>query len=90
MEPLSVYDATAAELDLLAVESVSPGQCASALALARAIDSTGNATALSNAARELRMIMETLRAVAPVRAHNDRLDELNQRRAERRKRDQSA
>jgi hypothetical protein len=87
---METYDAVAQELDEMQADTTSPGLAAIARSLAGTLDSTTNGTSAANVARELRMVMETVRALAPVRSHNDKLDELNRKRAERRQREQSA
>ncbi|MFF5784196.1 hypothetical protein ACFY8P_04405 [Streptomyces sp. NPDC012693] len=73
-------EATQAEIDHLRVRDSAPGLAQLALSLAAAVDNPGNVTAQSNAARELRTVLEGLRKLAPVAQEMDRVDELAKRR----------
>ncbi|MFF8953877.1 hypothetical protein ACF09I_34525 [Streptomyces sp. NPDC014940] len=75
-----VAEAITEEIDKLSVGEIAPGLAALAVSLARSVDVPGNATAQSNAARELRAVMEDLRKLAPVAAETDRVDELAKKR----------
>lgn len=82
---MSVYEEIQKEIDDLRVSGTSPGMAAAALALANAIDlpSTG-ATAAANAVAQLRMVMADLRELAPVEDSGDAVDEIAEKRRERR------
>ncbi|WP_328941530.1 hypothetical protein OG259_07605 [Streptomyces sp. NBC_00250] len=73
-----------AEIDQLGVMAVAPGQAELALALARTFDETEAPTSRAVVARELGVVMKTLRALAPVRSEGDALDEIQARREKRR------
>lgn len=77
-------EATQAEIDHLRVADSAPGLAQLALSLAAAVDKPGNVTALSNAARELRTVLEGLRKLAPVAEANDWVDELTSKREQKR------
>ncbi|MGW6418837.1 hypothetical protein [Streptomyces sp. NPDC055055] len=77
-------EATRAEIDRLQVGEIAPGLAQLALSLAAAVDNPGNVTAQSNAARELRTVLEGLRKLAPVAAEADGVDELKARKEKRR------
>lgn len=76
----SNVEATDAEIDRLHVRDLAPGLAQLALTMARQMDGEDGATAKSNAARELRATLESLRKLAPVAAETDRVDELAQKR----------
>lgn len=76
----SNVEATQAEIDHLRIADSAPGLAQLALSLAAAVDNPGNVTAQSNAARELRTVLEALRKLAPVAQETDRIDELAKRR----------
>ncbi|MEU6490382.1 hypothetical protein ABZ890_08310 [Streptomyces sp. NPDC046984] len=75
-----VRDAIDAEITQLRVSGIAPGLAQVALSLADLLDGQEGSTAKSNAARELRAVMEDLRKLAPVAEETDRVDELAQRR----------
>lgn len=77
-------DEVRAELDELSAYQTSPGLAAVALELAKAFDSTDAPTSKAVVARELAALMKTVRALAPVKAEGDKLDDLSARRAKRR------
>ncbi|MFE1272076.1 hypothetical protein [Streptomyces sp. NPDC058758] len=77
-------EATAAEIDHLRVRDLAPGLAQLALSLAAAVDNPGNVTAQSNAARELRTVLEGLRKLAPVSESKDWVDELTSKREQKR------
>jgi hypothetical protein len=73
------------EIADLNVEDRSPGMTALALSLARAVDSSAkNPAAKAVAARELRAVMRELRALAPVEAKGDAVDDVAEQREKRR------
>ena len=80
----ATVDATQAEIDRLRVGDMAPGLAQLALTLAAAVDNPGNVTALSNAARELRTVLEELRKLAPVAESKDWVDELAERKQQKR------
>ena len=80
----ATVDATQAEIDRLRVGDMAPGLAQLALTLAAAVDNPGNVTALSNAARELRTVLEELRKLAPVTESKDWVDELAERKQQKR------
>lgn len=77
-------EATQAEIDQLRVGDLAPGLARLALSLAAAVDNPGNVTAQSNAARELRTVLEGLRKLAPVAESKDWVDELAARKQQQR------
>lgn len=77
-------EATEAEIDHLRVRDLAPGLAQLALSLAAAVDNPGNVTAQSNAARELRTVLEGLRKLAPVAESKDWVDELTSKREQKR------
>jgi len=77
-------EATEAEIDHLRVRDLAPGLAQLALSLAAAVDNPGNVTAQSNAARELRTVLEGLRKLAPVAESKDWVDELGSKRDQKR------
>ncbi|MFF9084416.1 hypothetical protein ACF1BR_32490 [Streptomyces rubiginosohelvolus] len=85
-----IADEVRAELDSLAVTSVSPGMAAVAVKLAEALDAleSGDApTSQAVVADKLATIMTRLRAVAPVKTEEgDVVDAVGRKREERRAR----
>ncbi|MFJ4712711.1 hypothetical protein [Streptomyces sp. NPDC088785] len=77
-------EATQAEIDHLRVADSAPGLAQLALTLAAVMDGKDGATAKANAGRELRAALEGLRKVAPIAAEDDKVDQLSQKREERR------
>ncbi|MFI0825715.1 hypothetical protein ACH4Q7_14805 [Streptomyces roseolus] len=77
-------EATQAEIDHLGIGNSAPGLAQLALSLAAAVDNPGNVTAQSNAARELRTVLEGLRKLAPVTESKDWVDELAARKQQKR------
>lgn len=75
-----VADSITQEIAQLRVGEIAPGLAALAVSLARSVENPGNATAQSNAARELRAVMQDLRKLAPAAEEADRLDELAKKR----------
>lgn len=84
-QPLTVAVAVERDLKALGDEDLAQsGLAASALALARALDDTGNsATSKSMCARSLLDTLDRLRELAPDKKEDDALDELRSRRAAR-------
>lgn len=82
----AVADKITAEITGLRVAEIAPGLAALAVSLAESVDEPGGPTAKSNAARELRAVMDDLRKLAPVAAEDDRVDELTKKREARRAR----
>ncbi|MFL4904653.1 hypothetical protein ACJ6WF_16065 [Streptomyces sp. MMS24-I2-30] len=80
----SNVEATAAEIEQMRVGEISPGLAQLALTLAASVDERSGPTAKANAARELRAVMESLRKLAPVAEEDDKVDQLAQKREERR------
>ena len=83
---MTVVEAVARDLENLAKHA--PGldesaEAATALALARELDSRNSATSKSMCARALNETMDKLRAMAPPAKEGDGLDELEARRAAR-------
>lgn len=79
---MSVVSALESELDEMGVAHTT--LAASALALARELDKDSNsATSKSNCAKALNETLDKLRALAPPRDEEDRLDDLSARRAQR-------
>lgn len=81
---MSVTEALDQEINDLRVRDIAPGMVAAALALGTAIDAGQGATATANAVAQLRMVMADLRELAPVENSGDVLDEISQKRKERR------
>ncbi|GGY81210.1 hypothetical protein CP967_08605 [Streptomyces nitrosporeus] len=82
-----IADEIAAELDKLRVTSLAPGRVAVALKLARALDEIADGDAPTSQAviaDKLDTIMAKLRALAPPATEGDVLDDLADRRAQRR------
>jgi hypothetical protein len=77
-------DEIIAELEELNAHQTTPGLAAVAIELARAFDGTDAPTSRAVVARELAALMKTVRALAPVKAEGDKLDDLSARRAKRR------
>lgn len=82
---MSVVEAVGRELDALPGVLAEGALAASALALAEAIDAPGSATSKAMVAKELRETMAALRALAPPKVERDRIDEVNQKREQRRR-----
>ncbi|MFF9129130.1 hypothetical protein [Streptomyces sp. NPDC014806] len=80
----AVTDKITAEIEQLRVADVAPGLAQAAICLAGWMDIPSNATAVSNAARELRQLMAELRTLAPVAAEGDGVDDIAAQRAKRR------
>lgn len=80
----AVADAVSAEIERLRVEPVSPGLAALAEILARSVDEADAPTARAVVARELRAVLEGLHRLAPAAEENDPVDQLTQKREERR------
>ncbi|MEU4502650.1 hypothetical protein [Streptomyces sp. NPDC024089] len=82
-----ISESIAAELDNLGVTSIAPGRVAIAMKLARALDALGAddaPTSQAVLADKLDTIMAKLRALAPPDVKGDVLDDLADRRAQRR------
>lgn len=82
-----IADEIAAELDKLRVTSLAPGRTAVALKLARALDEIADGDAPTSQAviaDKLDTIMAKLRTLAPPATEGDVLDDLADRRAQRR------
>ena len=80
-------EATAAEIALIAKRepSLAGGPlAASALEMARGLDSGASLAQKTLAAKELRETMDRLRELAPAEKKKDRVDELKERRTKRR------
>jgi hypothetical protein len=78
-------DEIRAELDELNAHQTTPGLAAMAIDLAKAFDACTDApTSRAVVARELAALMKTVRALAPVKAEGDTVDDLSARRAKRR------
>ncbi|MFF5421809.1 hypothetical protein [Streptomyces misionensis] len=80
-------EATQAEIDHLGIGNSAPGLAQLALSLAAAVDNPGNVTAQSNAARELRTVLEALRKLAPPAREKDAVDALGDELAAKRRGD---
>jgi len=80
-----VADQIRAEIKQLGVAEVAPGQAELAVTLAETFDETEAPTSRAVVARELAAVMKTLRALAPVQADGDALDELTRKREARRR-----
>ncbi|MGQ5580901.1 hypothetical protein [Streptomyces sp. ECR3.8] len=80
----AVTDAINAEIEQLAVESVSPGLAELATSLARSVDEAEAPTAKAVAARELRAVMADLRRLAPVASKGDGVDDIAAQKEKRR------
>lgn len=76
----NVREAISDEIAKLRVGDRAPGLAQLAITLAATVDGDEGATAKSNAARELRAVMEDLRKLAPVAEEADRVDELAKKR----------
>lgn len=90
---MGVVEAT--ENDLAEIRKRAPdladsALAATALALAREMDAHNSATSKSMCARALMDALEQLRALAPAKATADRIDEVNAKREDRRRRRASA
>ncbi|MFE7236097.1 hypothetical protein ACFVAF_36895 [Streptomyces sp. NPDC057596] len=73
------------EIAQLNVDEISPGMTALALSLARSVDASAkNPAAKAVAARELRVVMKELRALAPVGEEGDVVDDIARQREKRR------
>ncbi|MEU9380010.1 hypothetical protein AB0D38_02920 [Streptomyces sp. NPDC048279] len=82
----TVASAIKEEINSLRIDDEAPGMIALALSLARAVDASAkNPAAKATAARELRAVMRELHARAPVGKEGDTVDELQDKREERRK-----
>ncbi|MGA4941768.1 hypothetical protein [Streptomyces cinereoruber] len=82
-----IADAVSAELDILGVTSTSPGLAATALKLARALDSVGDGDSLAAqavVADKLHSLMVRLRGLAPVQEKGDSVDDIARQREKRR------
>jgi hypothetical protein len=81
----AVATAIKEEITALRVSHQAPGMTALALSLARAVDASAkNPGGKAVAARELRAVMRELRALAPVEAEGDAVDDVAQQREKRR------
>ncbi|WP_147978974.1 hypothetical protein [Streptomyces sp. MS191] len=83
----SNVEATQAEIDHLRIGESAPGLAQLALSLAAAVDNPGNVTAQSNAARELRTVLEALRKLAPLAQEKDAVTALSDELAAKRRGD---
>lgn len=82
-----IADEVRAELDSLAVTSISPGMAAVAVKLAEALDAleSGDApTSQAVVADKLATIMARLRVLAPVKSEGDSVDDIARQRDKRR------
>lgn len=81
----AVANAIKKEIASLNVEDTAPGMTELALSLARAVDSSAKAPAAKAvAARELRAVMNHLRALAPIGEEGDVVDDIARQREKRR------
>jgi hypothetical protein len=80
---VSVTDAVTRELDGMPDELATSALAAAALVLAEGLDSRASLAQKALGTKELREVMDRLRALAPTRAEEDEVDRARRRRGER-------
>lgn len=80
---MGVVDSVLRDIEKLGPDAADTGLAATALALAAELDAGNSATSKSMCATALIKVMQELRASAPPKIQEDRVDEIAQRRARR-------